>query len=319
MIQHTCPTCDAKLTNSDAAAGMEITCSGCYNRVRVPEPAAEPATDMALALKLALARAEGDLPPLPQSAGATPPSKLKKRLILAAVPVVAAGLAWLVAGHVWLWFLPGLLGAVFFGSVVLGLAGRFIKGLHRPGEVKESALAVGYMGLVLGAWFGVGWFFQVGKVHVDNSSGKELRVQVDGRDWLTCRSGTNTVQNLSPGSHRITVFDAEGRQVDELTVQVERQGVYVLNLLRAQKYHKGRVQYGGIAFGDDSPTEISDAWFDAKVDYLFEKPPQAITVSTRHGQAAVGTTKTYLLRAPSLFQFVSQAPASSIWSSRTSM
>jgi hypothetical protein len=290
MIKHRCPACDAQLSHRDELAGWELSCTHCRARITVPAAPPAPAIDVALELQLALARAQGQLPPLP---GTPPPPGARRRLlVLAAIPLVGAGLAWLLAGH-WLWLIPGLFGAAIGVGLVLALLGHLLKG-HLPGRVELAA--VGYMALVLGTWFGVGWFFQVGKVHVDNASGQELRVQRDGRDWLTCPPGAQLVTSLGPGTHRLRVLDRNGQPLDEMTVEVDRQGVYVLNLLRAQVYHRGSVDYGGFGFGSaPRPVEIRDAWFDARVDYLFEEPPQSITVSRRRGQVAMAS-RTFLLR-----------------------
>ena len=290
MIQHRCPACDAQLSHRDELAGWELSCSRCRARLTVPAAPPAPAY-VALELQLALARAQGQLPPLP---GTPRPEARRRLLVLAAIPLGAAGLAWLLAGH-WLWLIPGLFGAALGVGLVLGILGRLIKG-HLPGRVELAA--VGYVALVLGTWFGVGWFFQVGKVHVDNASGQELRVQRDGQDWLTCPPRAQLVTSLRPGTHRLRVLDRNGRALDELTVSVDRQGVYVLNLLRAQVYHRGSVEYGGFSFGSaPRPVEIRDAWFEARVDYLFEAPPGSITVSRRRGQVA-SASRTFLLRGP---------------------
>jgi hypothetical protein len=141
----------------------------------------------------------------------------------------------------------------------------------------------------------VGWFFQFGTVHVDNATGQELRVQLDGQEWMSCRAGSRSVSGLRPGLRHLRVLGRDGRLLDERTVRVERQGVYVLNLLGAQVYHRGTVDYGGFSFGDRQPTEIREPWFEAKVDYLFQSPPSSITVSTRRGELAMAS-KSFLLR-----------------------
>lgn len=80
---------------------------------------------------------------------------------------------------------------------------------------------------------------------------------------------------------------------------MDGRGKYVLNVLSAQVYARGTVDYGGISFGS-SPSEekIQLPWFKADVDFLFEEPPQSITVQNRRGQSYVSASRTYLRRGP---------------------
>jgi len=82
------------------------------------------------------------------------------------------------------------------------------------------------------------------------------------------------------------------------SILTRRQGVYVLNLLRAQKYQKGSVQYGSVPFGggSGSETDIDAGWFEPKVDYLFETPPRSVVVSSKRGQRITSATRTDLYR-----------------------
>lgn len=214
--------------------------------------------------------------------------------MLVAIPVVAAVVAWWLAGSLF-WLIPGFLAGTFVAGALLGVFRRLLNGIRT--DVRELAF-IGYGIIVVAIWFSVGYWFQVGTVHVDNFSNQSLRVVVDDREWLKSESSSMTVKSLSPGAHRIIVMGDGGTKLDELNVQVERLGVYVLNLLRAQTYHKGSVEYGGFGFGGSSPMEINDAWFNAKVDFLFENPPETITVSRKRGQPSFGATRMYLKRGP---------------------
>lgn len=287
MINHICPHCNREMSNSDAAAGWEVACPHCRRSVPVP---------MASTITLSVLPGAAESAPAARPAFETErqPGKSRRWMVLVAIPFVAAGLAWLLAGSLF-WLIPGFLTGTFVAGTLLGVFRRLLNGIRT--DSREMAL-IGYGILVVAIWFSVGYWFQVGTIHVDNFSDQNLRIVVDDQPWGTFRSTSTDVKTLKPGHHRIVVFGTGDNKLDELNVNVDRMGVYVLNLLRAQKYHKGSAQYGGFAFGGDRPIEVDDAWFSAKVDFLFENPPESITVSTKRGQPAVGASRTYLKRGP---------------------
>src|SRR5205823_1710993 len=121
----------------------------------------------------------------------------------------------------------------------------------------------------------------------------------DGRPWLTCDRGKTTKEKLRRGRYHLVIRDGDsGEVLDERDVYAEGlDQTYVLNLLGAQKYYRGSMQYGGIiGFGNPKPTEIRDVWFKPEVDFLFQNPPDKIEVSVPKGQPDFMSmeTKTYL-------------------------
>lgn len=277
-----CPHCSSVLSSREAA---EVACPVCGGALmgafaalrQAAQPASSPAAEA-----------------FPSQSVARPAGKAKPWVIAALVPVAAAVLAWLLAGH-WVWLIVGLLAAAIVAGMLMGIVRGMMEGnFHFD---RGGMLSLAYAGGVVALWFGVGYWFQVGTVHIDNFSGQALQVLLDGRPWQTRPAQSTKIEKLTPGKHVITIQDANGQELENLNVNVERQGVYVLNLLGSQKYYKGEVQYGGPAWSvDDTETEISDAWFEPKVDYLFEKPPQSITVSTKRGRPAYSASRNYLRR-----------------------
>jgi hypothetical protein len=156
-----------------------------------------------------------------------------------------------------------------------------------------------YAGLVLGVWVVFGLTFQTGTIHIDNFSGRDLRLELDGKPWLSSSKQTTVVQSLRHGSYQLVVRGTDGKELDRLSIRVEGSSVYVLNLLGAQTYTRGHVHYG-LSFGfggGDSAEKIADRWFEPKVDYLFEAPPQKVTVRVRKGSSGLASaTKSYLRR-----------------------
>jgi hypothetical protein len=231
------------------------------------------------------------------------PSKAGLWIFRGLIPLGVAGLAYtLVQGPRGqeIWGILGGLACILFVPLVFISAWGMNLGLLKDGSrASDVAVAIGAcLMCFLVIWLGVGFMFYVppppkAEVHVDNSSGRELVVLVDGQKWMTCWSGARMVNKLSQGSHQIVVRNTDNQQLDELSVEVVGEGVYVLNLLRAQKYHRGWVPYSDVPLESNrSPIEVSDAWFEPKVDYLFKEPPESIRSQAENNQ------KTYLLRGP---------------------
>jgi hypothetical protein len=143
---------------------------------------------------------------------------------------------------------------------------------------------------------------------VDNFSTHNVRLQLDGKEWLTCsRDSTHDVQ-LPAGNHELVVLDmVDGQELDRRTLTVVAANTYVLNVLGAQNYRKGKVWYNDpndpFLFPPDNRSEdqlINLTWFSVKVDYLFKDPPLFITESipeSQKGHTRANVEKTYLHRA----------------------
>jgi hypothetical protein len=226
-------------------------------------------------------------------------------LTLAAIPVAAGLVAWLLGGNA-AWKISGIIAGVVLGLAAFPVFKEAIGALRRdPASAGWMVLLYGYCAAVLGVWFGVGYAFQTATVHVENYSPRELRVELDGQGWLggkkrlTCPPASSTPLTLRNGDYRVTVRSADGRELEKHEVTAEGGSVYVLNLLRAQKYYRGTVRYGGLSIfgGGGKPEEVTDGWFKADVDYLFENPPGTIQVRVSRGmQGLTSESRTYLTR-----------------------
>jgi hypothetical protein len=133
-------------------------------------------------------------------------------------------------------------------------------------------------------------------VHVDNYSGQDVEIESDGRFWLRASQGSTHPSSLTRGYHTIVVKNASThQQVDSMGVDVNS-GPYILNVLGTGSYTKGEAWYDRVpalgSGGEPTPTTLTAKWIYAKVDYLFQDPPQTIQVS----QYSMRTIKTYLVR-----------------------
>jgi hypothetical protein len=157
--------------------------------------------------------------------------------------------------------------------------------------------AVGFGALFLLSGVTIHFVFAQATVHVDNSSPQDVRLELEGRPWLTPQRGTSSKTSLRRGRYQVTVRALTGEVLDQQVIDVDGAGNFVLNVLGAQTYTRGTVYFTN-ASGPGQPdtaTPENRKWFRAEADYLFEPPPPQITVSSRRG--AVNTvSKTYLVR-----------------------
>lgn len=288
-----CPQCNFLLSEAESASGVCPRCKG--TKLASSTSASSGSVTGSAMVRVEAVLAEAQAKGFVQSHSSSPAKKRPRWIVLAIAPLLVAGLAWLLAGH-WIWSVASILMGVLAAGWLLGVFRSILSG-HRPSFRRDSLMVMGYLGLIGAIWLGVGYWFQVGKVHVDNYCGQTLNVFVDGQPWLTVGSETTKLVNLSPGRHTISVQDEDSRQLDELQVHVDRQGVYVLNLLGSQTYYRGSQDYGGFGFdGTNNEKAITDCWFEPKVDYLFTRPPESIVVNRKRGEPVYGDTKYYLRR-----------------------
>jgi EamA-like transporter family len=81
---------------------------------------------------------------------------------------------------------------------------------------------------------------------------------------------------------------ADGRELDRLSVTVGGGNVYVLNDARPLRDATGHQQ----------------GWFEARADYIFEAPPETITMKVRRSERSHSVVKTYLLREPPPWELI---------------
>ncbi len=226
----------------------------------------------------------------PAAAGSPWPALLGLLAVAAVLGFVAAFLG---SDH-WLW----VAGAVVCG---IGLFGCFI-------AIKENArelggrgwLAIGYVAVISAVWFSVGLSYTQSAVHVENATARDVVLELDGNPWLTVEHGKTVQTRLPRQQHRIIIRARDNNEeLDRRFVLVGSSKAYVLNVLGAQTYYRGRVEYGSMPIalgGDPDAVEVKDVWIEADVDYLFQEPPQSISVSKGTSYAS----KSYLTRQPVL-------------------
>lgn len=305
MIHLTCPHCSEPVSFGDHLAGFTVKCPACQVPLDI-SPSSETAPDSPIQEGQSVppfpflthepafhSVAEPVVPNMDQLR--RPPSLWKWWAILLAIPLLLAGLAWLMEGNDW-W--RGI------GYVMLVLVGfstfYFVKELYT--ELGTSRITAGellilpYAWAVVGVWWGVGWLAMSGTVYVDNFSAQPVLLELDGRPWIEVDRVSTERRTVRHGAHHLTVRPkGGGESLQELDVMVEGQGVYIFNVLKAQTYSRGQVRYGGFSFlpSDDTETVINDAWIDVtKVHYLFETPPESIKVSVPKGMPAGLTFET---------------------------
>jgi hypothetical protein len=307
MAQVICPKCNQSVPFADSLIGHRA-CPYCAEQIHfVPLDALAAATrgddqtDAVLREELT-----SDTPPSPEAGNTPTPvgpryldfppdlvpslrrliiSPWRRRLRLAGIGLSillgTAILAWLFGGGS-AWETISLWTALFLALVTAGfIAARF----NPPTETKFDplgVLALLYIWSVLGLWYCVGSIQIQGIVHIENASTQDLQLELDGQPWRSSSKGEFQAASVRHGRYRITVRPRGGGKVlDELDVHVEARGVYILNLLKAETYYRGTVQYGGMRILEQTQQsrEVKDGWIDATgVDCLFQNPPRSITV-----------------------------------------
>lgn len=118
-------------------------------------------------------------------------------------------------------------------------------------------------------------------VYLDNFSGQDLDIRLQGRPWQSCPSESGSVTSLAAGAYTLVVRPVGGDQeLDRFDVRLENGKKYVFNALGAQRYEKHEIFYtaGG---GGPTPREVAfidKKWFETDADFVFEIPPKTILV-----------------------------------------
>jgi hypothetical protein len=217
-------------------------------------------------------------------------------VILFLVLIANTGLAWLLAGTtIWLWVM-GIAGGLF-AMFVFAVFKDTTQSLGGRGALMMLGL-IAYAVVLLGSGFYISFEFARGTVYVDNFSPNDVRLDLNGATWRESRRQSTQVLGLQRGTYTLVIYDLQGGgKLAEHQINVEGRDNYVLNVLGAQAYARGRVDYGGFGFfAPPQPEILRHPWFKANVDYLFQEPPQSITVSVPRGQSAGGASRTYLKR-----------------------
>ncbi|OAI49369.1 hypothetical protein AYO44_06460 [Planctomycetaceae bacterium SCGC AG-212-F19] len=222
--------------------------------------------------------------------------------ITLAVILVANGIvAYALAGtRIWI----AVLAVAGFITVVIAFytIKDMVFGGLRSASGAEFGTRIGllvYAVVLLGSGFLVSEQFARGTVHVDNFSSQDVVLELDGRVWLKATTQSTQRASLTQGSYTLVVRSPTGTELDRQAIEVEGRDDYVLNVLSAQVYARGEAQYGTLSFGmPRQERAVKAPWFKADVDFLFEEPPESITVSVKRGQTVASASKTYLRRGP---------------------
>jgi hypothetical protein len=311
-----CPYCGELLLIAEHAEGSTIPCSRCRAPVDVPRI---PTTRIESPPPQTPARAlEDDLEgfvPKPRPLAVASPKAMheafedapdviatrrlrrlpvKEMACLAGLGLAAGGLAWWFAGAQWL---VVFLSAVGCGAgVCLGYAAWLtVRGADMRGVPPPALWGLGLGGVAL---FGLWVHLEMSNtVYLDNFTDMEVILEVDGGDtsWLPAKS-TQTVR-MRQGNHVLTLYAADHKEVDRMEVEVEGRRPFVLNVLGAQTYLRGKVYYSAFPSGDAPSEEVKlrDKWIKADVNALFAGPPSSLKandMTVRNGIAS----RTYLIR-----------------------
>lgn len=288
MIHTKCPECGEALSFADDTAGATLPCRHCRLPLKVP-----PCSDSGPAPKreAPFSTPEEDRPLSPAWYVA----------IAAAVSLGLIGLSYQFAGNFVLFLIAGLgllfSGAIlFFGFWAVVKAGFSSNNLDWRRILVVCGVAL-YVGATCGACMLMHALFAVADVHIDNATPRPVQLVLDGKEWMTVPARGQATATLRIGTYRLEVLPADGgAALDTMSISLNEGKPHVLNVMGAQVYSRGSVDYGGFGFGaGPSEQRITDKWFKADVDYLFQTPPEKITVTTKQGQPAMAT-RSYLRR-----------------------
>ena len=208
-------------------------------------------------------------------------------------------LSWAARGvGFWIWLTVGVFAV--FAAIILVLR-SIPRNESRTADWYRNLQRLGCFGMVAGATgFCIRFVFALATVYVENENPFDVRLVMDGQEWLSIPAGGQLKKSLARGTHLIDVYSHDrDLKLDEGAIEVFGHGNYVLNVLGAQTYFRGEIIYGGV--GKAPPMEVvQDKWFEFhNVDYLFKDPPELIEL--RH--FAAREKKTYLTRgAPPVFK-----------------
>lgn len=186
-------------------------------------------------------------------------------------------LAWLMRGvSSWKWAMAALTVA---GILLAYWAWNRSAELSPPRLRARLRLAVSLFGAGAGG-LAILLLFPSANVFFDNHCGVHVRVFLDDQEWLMIESGGSKGRSLTQGKYRVTIYAKEGDELlDAHDIEVSAYDRYILNVLGAQVYFQGVVQYGGFrggAGGADMKI-VTEKWFRVpEVDYLFRDMPSTI-------------------------------------------
>ncbi len=209
---------------------------------------------------------------------------------------VVAVVSYLFAGRNFLIWPALIIGALtFFGAKALGKSDGTRAGL--------LCFFFGISFLVVGGV--VSYFFVISDIYVDNFTDVPARLELNGHPWLNVDAQKTERSTLRRGTYEIAVFNSQtGKEIDRRTVEVDSGFPHIYNVGGGMSYILGTAEYGA---GTQSESKnIEDVWFEARVQYVFESPPDSISVDSKSPYGS----RTYLVRnGPTGKTFSPPAPA----------
>ena len=188
----------------------------------------------------------------------------------------------------WIWVSIAIL--VVSLAIVLLLRFLPISNL-RSKDWYTNVQRLGCAGTVAGALgFLIRFFFATATVYVENDNTFDVKLMMNGREWLNVPAKTHVKKSVTKGEHRIEVYPLHGDQkLDEHLVEIQGQGRYVLNVLGSQTFFLGEVAYLG---QEPLPAKvIQEKWFEfPHVDHVFEDPPKVLQVKVAQNFSGAGDT-----------------------------
>jgi hypothetical protein len=220
----------------------------------------------------------------------------------------------LVAGSLLSWFFAGTpaltygllgsgggVGLLVFVALIFLLADRRPRVRRRCWACLGHAIALGFVLVVAAA---IHLLFPQARVHLDNNYAEDVQLELDGKPWLHLPTRSTTRRWLRKGTYTLVVRSADdARELDRMEITVDGAGNYVLNVLGAMRYYRGRALYeinnrGGLREPDE--VVVTDRWFRANAYYLFQTPPEKIWVQDRRHERPGPISRGYLERDPEL-------------------
>jgi hypothetical protein len=314
MIRHRCSVCHHWQESSDHLAGMRVACRECGENLDVPaNSTVDSASHQAHAFSNTTVGQDNDgeeevaerlrdfIPRL------LPNSRLGHAvlfgLLLLLALAFACALAWWLAGTTAWTLLMCAVGLPWLVTVVILSLFAVLRRRGRPiprvsGWIWGLLAVVGVAGA---AGLVIAIACRPALIYIDNSTDRDLVLELDGRPWLTAHRSATPIERLRKGSYLVTVRDlTSGALLDEFPIEVQDQHhPYVLNLLGAQVYSRGTAYYGRLPEVMQPETRIKDKWFAANVDYVFEQPPPPAAASATPSTftlKSAAATSTYLRR-----------------------
>jgi hypothetical protein len=270
MITHVCPHCDSNLRTQDALGGLTAACPECRQPIEIPLPATDHNTSQ---------EAPGNLVAQSEAVPSTKAPTARTLLILlcqAILFVLVCATAWFLPMSFWVWFYATLVVGLILICCGIGLVSQWsILGLEAR---LWHLLAVG----MCAAWLYISYSFAPVDVFVDNYSTQNVRLELNGEEWLALESASSEITTLRKGKHELVVRQrAGGKELDRMIIDVDGFGPFVLNVLGAMTYYKGTKTY--VTPGAAAPSlrnqvseRIDKKWFAPNVDYCLSPVPESV-------------------------------------------